>query len=111
MEACLEPKKYEVKKFELTNCLGGSKTFYFPKGWSKTSTYSYDHGYIESLIYPDSSIVSILCGFSTGSNPSDKFDINRHSRKERLFDRTVIYENVLADRKEEFDRVFDQMIE
>ena len=109
LNGCNVSKQYSFENYTLANCRGDSKTFTLPTGWSKVSSHYTPHGNIESLIYPDSSIVSILCATSTELNLGDIFE-NKKSRKEIIFGRTILYENVPANRKGKFDAAFDEML-
>ncbi len=109
--AGLEKKEIKLKEVGLDDCMGKSIMLTLPTGLKKTDRNYYEEGFIIYYSYTDSSIVSILCGANAELNLSEIFDENKLSRKERILGRTMIYENVPKERKMEFDKAFDQMME
>lgn len=52
-----------------------------------------------------------MCGENAELNFFQLFDEEKHSRKESIAGRIIMYENVSKERKTEFDKAFDKMME
>ena len=84
---------------------------FLPLEWIKSDRNYYKKGFMEYCSYTDKSINSVLCGENAELNFSQLFDKEKYSRKESIPGRIIMYENVSEERKIEFDKAFDKMME
>ncbi len=87
-------------------CINDTLILNIPSGQYKTKRSWYEEGSMFSIIYSDHSIITILCGYSADLLLHHKTK-DRFTRKTTTQGRTVIYENVKADRVNIFNRAFD----
>ena len=107
----LEKKEFKLDEVELEDCIEERKMLFLPTGWIKSDRQYYGDGFMEYYSYADKSIISVLCGENAELNFSQLFDEEKHSRKESIAGRIIMYENVSTERKAEFDKAFDKMME
>jgi hypothetical protein len=62
-----------------------------------------------SIIYPDRSVITILCGYSADLVLNDKKKYMFARKIKTKNGRAIIYESVKADRVDIFNRAFDLM--
>lgn len=80
-----------------------------PNGQFHSSFDSYEEGYLYSVVYDDSSFITILCGANAELNLNTKKQ-NLYSRKEKVNGVTLIYENVQKVRLKIFNQAFDLIL-
>ena len=107
----LEKKEFKLDEVILEDCMGKRKMLFLPTGWIKSDRNYYGEGFMEYYSYTDKSIISVLCGANAELNFSQLFDKEKYSRKETIPGRIIMYENVPEERKTEFDKAFDKMME
>jgi hypothetical protein len=82
-----------------------------PEGYIWTDTSRYVEGHIVTVIYPDSSYISILCGANAELNlPSEQIK-ELYYRKKKFKGITILYQRVTPIRKKTFDKFFASLPE
>jgi len=82
-----------------------------PIGIEKNEVEDYTEGIFQNLIYSDKSFVIIsTSGFGQIKSPENEYP-EFHWRKEKIDGIQIAYGNVKTERKAEFDKAFDLMIE
>jgi len=89
-------------------CINDTLIINIPSGQYKTQRSWYEEGFIYSITYSDNSVITILCGYSADLVLNNK-NKDRFARRTTTKGRTIIYENVKADRVDIFNKAFDLM--
>jgi hypothetical protein len=89
-------------------CMNDSLAIKIPSGQYKTQRTWYTEGSILSIVYDDWSIITILCGHLADLQLNEQKD-NLFGRKTKVKGRTIIFENVKAERLDIFNHAFDLM--
>ncbi|TVZ59231.1 hypothetical protein NA63_1758 [Flavobacteriaceae bacterium MAR_2010_105] len=82
-----------------------------PIGIKKNEVDNYTEGFYQHFIYSDNSYVIILRGGNATLELPENKNSETHSRKESIDGIRMVYGNVKAERKSEFDKAFDLMKE
>jgi hypothetical protein len=82
-----------------------------PIGIKKNEVDNYTEGFYQHFIYSDNSYVIILRGGNATLELPENENSETHSRKESIDGIRMVYGNVKAERKAEFDKALDLMKE
>ena len=80
-----------------------------PSGFVTDEVNSYEEGFTQHFIYSDSSYVIILKGSNADLAVPGGQNTDNYSREQNVEGIQMLYGNVRADRKAEFDQAFDLM--
>ncbi|HLO72671.1 MAG TPA: hypothetical protein VK164_01930 [Flavobacterium sp.] len=103
-----QEKKINLEKTYITDCNGKTIELVLPKNWDTPDRLEIDKGFIQTYIYPDKSYLSIMCGNSE-FHKQKVVKENEFAREEKYNGFAIIYGNVKAERKEEFDNALNEM--
>ncbi|WP_339839695.1 hypothetical protein [uncultured Flavobacterium sp.] len=93
---------------KVTECNGKTIELILPKNWNTPDRLDIDKGFIQTYIYPDKSYISFMCG-DAELHKQKNIKEGEYAREEKYNGFSIIYGNVKADRKDEFDEALNRM--
>ncbi|MFK5983622.1 MAG: hypothetical protein QM499_11965 [Flavobacteriaceae bacterium] len=109
--SCRDEKKSEILLDHtiVTDCLGKPLKLYLPKGFGIPDRVEDYTGFFQTYIYSDKSCLTIMCDSTSELGISKAIKENVFAREEKFNGFSMIYWNVKAERKAEFDLAFEKM--
>ena len=109
LSSCKNGHESEIilNEIMLTDHLGKPFKIYLPKGYKDNNNDESDIYCFWSYSYPNDCFLTILCGKNAELKNSEEF---KYTRIEKVNDVSIMYHNVKAERKAEFDLAVDKIV-
>lgn len=91
------------------NCEGEIMEIYLPQGWVNNQRKTYENGFTKTYFYSDNAHISLICGDNPNNGDWEVLQsCGMNFRDIFINGITIVYGNVMNERKPVFDKAFDK---